>query len=261
MAATAWCVPAAWPPCRVVESLRTRRPFAVRGWSAAGSFSASLASRVRRRTSRSPARAARVAVAACPSATDGPYCLRRQTTAVPRLAITTSRDGCTAAISGPGIPAERSFCRAPLAQPRGILREPGRVVARRGTQGMWVLDARTGALAALGTPRQAFVEQVAWRDPSTVLAVITTVNESVSSVLRCRRWAVAANALRSRVACPAPTSSLPAADQLGSIPQRSRVSQSSSTRSSSPSSCRVTKATASASSPGTGVVGTASAQA
>jgi hypothetical protein len=49
-----------------------------------------------------------------------------------------------------------------------------------------VLDARTGALAALGTPPKAFVEQVQWRDPSTVLAVVTTVNEGASSVLRCR---------------------------------------------------------------------------
>jgi hypothetical protein len=89
-------------------------------------------------------------------------------------------------VSGPGIPAERSFCQAPLAQPAAYSEASGQVVGRRGTGGLWVLDARTGALAALGTPPKAFVEQVQWRDPRTVLAVVTTVNESASSVLRCR---------------------------------------------------------------------------
>jgi hypothetical protein len=171
---------------RVVESLRTRQPFAVRGWSGAGVLLG-----VTREPGAPPyvwqpgAGRPVLAVAAAPAGPDGPYLLAADHSGA-AFAITYPRDGCTAAMSGPGIPADRSFCQAPLAQPAAYSESSGLVVARRGTQGMWVLDARTGALVALGTPRQAFVEQVAWRDARTVLAVITTVNESVSSVLRCR---------------------------------------------------------------------------
>jgi hypothetical protein len=171
---------------RVVVSLPTRFPFAVRGWTEAG---------VLLGVTREPGAPPYVwepgggppvlAVAAAASGPDGPYLLAADHFGA-AFAISYPRDGCTAAMSGPGIPAERSFCQAPLAQPAAYSESSGRVVARRGTQGMWVLDARTGALAALGTPPRAFVEQVAWRDARTVLAVITTVNESVSSVLRCR---------------------------------------------------------------------------
>ena len=171
---------------RVVVSLRTRQPFAVRGWSEAGVLLG-----VTREPGAPPyvwqpgSDTPQLAVAAAASGRDGPYLLAADHSGA-AFAITYPRDGCTAAMSGPGIPAERSFCQAPLAQPAAFSESSGRVVARRGTHGLWVLDARTGALAALGTPRQAFVEQVAWRDARTVLAVITTVNESVSSVLRCR---------------------------------------------------------------------------
>jgi hypothetical protein len=171
---------------RVVESLRTRQPFAVRGWSAAGVLLG-----VTREPGAPPyvwqpgAGPPVLAVAAAPSGPDGPYLLAADHSGA-AFAITYPRDGCTAAMSGPGLPAERSFCQAALAPPAAYSESSGRVVARRGTHGLWVLDARTGTLAALGTPAQAFVEQVAWRDARTVLAVITTVNESVSSVLRCR---------------------------------------------------------------------------
>jgi hypothetical protein len=171
---------------RVVVSMPTRFAFAVRGWTQAGVILG-----VTREPGAPPyvwqpgAGTPALAVAAAPSGPDGPYLLAADHSGA-AFAITYPRDGCTAAMPGPGIPAERSFCRAPLAQPAAYSEASGQVVGRRGTRGLWVLDARTGALAALGTPPKAFVEQVQWRDPSTVLAVVTTVNEGASSVLRCR---------------------------------------------------------------------------
>ena len=170
---------------RVIASLPTRFPFAVRGWSPAGVLLG-----VTREPGAPPyvwrpgAGRPTLAVAAAPG-TDGPFLLAADHAGA-AFTVTYPRDGCTAALTAPGVPAAHSFCRAPLAQPAAFSESSGRVVGRRGTRGLWVLDARTGRLAALGTPRRAFVQQVQWSDARTVLAVVTTVNESASSVLRCR---------------------------------------------------------------------------